>query len=115
MARWTSLLHLLQVAMMGVAVIGAAVLVYTGYRFVLEPVGLLKQAIGRLQGGDLGARVDDHGSPPTSSAPWLPASTAWPVSSSRCTAAGRPGPREDRASSTKNGNGWKASTRSPRC
>ena len=35
-------MHLMQVAMMGVAVIGAAVLVYTGYRFVLEPVGLLE-------------------------------------------------------------------------
>ena len=33
-------------------------LVYTGYRFVLEPVGWLKQAIDRIQGGDLGARVD---------------------------------------------------------
>ena len=62
LSRWTSLMHLLQVAMMGVAVIGAGVLVYTGYRFVLEPVGLLKQAIGRLQGGELGARVDEHGS-----------------------------------------------------
>ncbi|MEO8807856.1 MAG: type IV pili methyl-accepting chemotaxis transducer N-terminal domain-containing protein [Burkholderiaceae bacterium] len=62
LSRWTSLMHLVQVAMMGVAVIGAAVLVYTGYRFVLEPVGLLKQAIGRIQGGDLGARVDEHGS-----------------------------------------------------
>jgi two-component system, NarL family, nitrate/nitrite sensor histidine kinase NarX len=62
LSRWTSLMHLMQVAMMGVAVIGAAVLVYTGYRFVLEPVGLLTQAIGRLQAGDLGARVDEHGS-----------------------------------------------------
>ena len=62
LSRWTSLMHLVQVAMMGVAVIGAAVLVYTGYRFVLEPVGLLTQAIGSLQAGDLGARVDDSGS-----------------------------------------------------
>jgi two-component system, NarL family, nitrate/nitrite sensor histidine kinase NarX len=62
LSRWMSLMHLVQVAMMVVAVIGAAVLVYTGYRFVLEPVGLLKEAIGRIQGGDLGARVDDHGS-----------------------------------------------------
>ena len=57
LSRWTALMHLLQVAMMGVALIGAAVLVHTGYRFVLEPLGLLKRAIHRLQGGDLGARV----------------------------------------------------------
>jgi two-component system nitrate/nitrite sensor histidine kinase NarX len=57
LSRWTALMHLLQVAMMGVALVGAAVLVHAGYRFVLEPLGLLERAIHRLQGGDLGARV----------------------------------------------------------
>lgn len=57
LSRWTAVMHLLQVAMMGIALIGAAVLVHTGYRFVLEPLSLLKRAIHRLQGGDLGARV----------------------------------------------------------
>ncbi len=58
LAHWTALMYLLQVAMMAVAVIGGAVLLYTGHLFVLEPVGLLKQAIDRIQGGDLGARVE---------------------------------------------------------
>jgi two-component system nitrate/nitrite sensor histidine kinase NarX len=58
MARWTALMYLLQVATMGLAVLGTAVLLYVGYLFVLEPVGLLKQAIHRVQGGDLGARVE---------------------------------------------------------
>ena len=58
MSRWTALLHLLQMAMMAFAVIGAAVLLYMGYLFVLEPVGRLKQATERLQRGDFGARVD---------------------------------------------------------
>jgi two-component system, NarL family, nitrate/nitrite sensor histidine kinase NarX len=58
LSRWTSLMHLLQVALMGLAVVGAAALLYWGYLFVLEPVGLLKQAIHRIQGGELGARVD---------------------------------------------------------
>ena len=57
LSRWTALMHLLQVAMVGIALIGAAALIHTGYRFVLEPLGLLKQAIHRLQEGDLGARV----------------------------------------------------------
>ncbi len=57
LARWTALMHLLQIALMALAVLGAAVLLYTGHLFVLEPVGLLKQAIHRIQGGDLGARV----------------------------------------------------------
>jgi two-component system nitrate/nitrite sensor histidine kinase NarX len=58
LAHWTALMYLLQVAMMAVAVIGGAVLLYTGHLLVLEPVGLLKQAIDRIQGGDLGARVE---------------------------------------------------------
>jgi len=58
MSRWTALLHLLQTAMMGFAVLGSAVLLYTGYLFVLEPVSRLKQATERLQRGDFSARVD---------------------------------------------------------
>jgi two-component system nitrate/nitrite sensor histidine kinase NarX len=58
LSRWTSLMNLLQMALMGLAVIGGAVLVYTGYLFVLEPVALLKEAIRRIQQGDLSARVD---------------------------------------------------------
>ena len=57
MSRWTALLHLLQVAMMTLAVLGTAVLVYTGYRFVLEPVGQLKEATEKIQRGEFGARV----------------------------------------------------------
>jgi len=58
LSRWTSAMHLLQVALMALAVVGATVLLYAGYLFVLEPVSLLKQAIRRIQGGDLDARVD---------------------------------------------------------
>lgn len=58
MSRWTALLHLAQLAMMALAVIGASVFVYTGYLFVLEPVGVLKHAIRRMQDGDFTARVD---------------------------------------------------------
>ena len=57
LSRWTALLHLLQMAMMALAVLSGAVLLYTGYLFVLEPVAQLKQAIKRIQEGDLGARV----------------------------------------------------------
>ena len=58
LARLTSVMHLLQIALMALAVIGAGLLLYLGYRLVLEPVSLLKQAIQRIQGGDLSARVD---------------------------------------------------------
>jgi len=58
MARWTSLLYLLQISVLAMAVVGAAILIYTGYVFVLEPVGQLKQAIEEIQSGNFDARVD---------------------------------------------------------
>ena len=57
MSRWTALQHLLQTAVLALAVIGGITLLLTGYRFVLEPVLQLKRAIERLQGGDFSARV----------------------------------------------------------
>jgi two-component system, NarL family, nitrate/nitrite sensor histidine kinase NarX len=57
MSRWTALLQLLQVAMMTLALLGTAVLLYTGYLFVLEPVGQLKEATECIQRGDFGVRV----------------------------------------------------------
>ena len=58
MSRWTAMMHLLQMAMLALVVLAAAVLIYTGYLFVLEPVARLKDAIERIQKGDLGARVE---------------------------------------------------------
>ncbi len=58
MARWTAILHLLQMGVLVLAVLGAAVLMVTGYLFVLEPVQQLKQAIQKIQGGDFSARVE---------------------------------------------------------
>ena len=60
LSRLTSVMHLLQIALMALFVLSAGVLLYLGYRFVLEPVSLLKQAIKRIQGGDLDARVECH-------------------------------------------------------
>ena len=57
LSRWTALLYLLQVALMMLAALGMAGLLYTGYRLVLEPVGKLKDAFQRIQGGDFDARV----------------------------------------------------------
>lgn len=57
-AQWTALLHLLQMSMLASVVVGATVLLYTGYLFVLEPVGQLKQAIEKIQQGNFDARVE---------------------------------------------------------
>ncbi len=58
LAHQTSLLHLLQLSALALAVVVTLILVYTGYDFVLEPVGQLKHAIERIQQGNFDARVD---------------------------------------------------------
>lgn len=58
MARWTTVLYLLQILVLAITLLVAAILIYTGYVFVLEPVGLLKQAIEKIQQGDFDARVE---------------------------------------------------------
>jgi two-component system, NarL family, nitrate/nitrite sensor histidine kinase NarX len=56
-AHWTVLLHLLQLSMLALVIVVAVILLYTGYLFVLEPVGELKKAIEKIQAGDFQARV----------------------------------------------------------
>ncbi|MEY4098946.1 MAG: hypothetical protein RL300_117 [Pseudomonadota bacterium] len=57
-AQWTAMLHLLQISMLATVIVAATVLLYSGYLFVLEPVGQLKQAIENIQEGDFEARVE---------------------------------------------------------
>jgi len=54
---WTALLHMFQLAMMGLAIASALALLYTGYLLVLQPVAQLRRGIAALQAGDLGTRV----------------------------------------------------------
>ncbi len=61
LSRWTAMMHLLQTAMLLLGLLGAAALVYTGYRFVLGPVGQLTRATALIQNGDFAARVDVKG------------------------------------------------------
>jgi len=61
MSGWTATLHLLQLCLLMLALLGAGVLLVAGYLFVLEPVNQLKHAIQRIQGGDFGFRVDRLG------------------------------------------------------
>jgi len=58
MSHWTQKLHLLELAAIALAVLGAAVLLFIGYVLVLEPVRLLKDATGKIKHGDFSARVE---------------------------------------------------------
>lgn len=57
LAWYTTVLHLLQMGLLVVGTVGAAVLVVLGHHFVLEPVTQLRRAVAQLQAGDLGMRV----------------------------------------------------------
>lgn len=57
LARWTSLLNGVQLAMLGLAVAGAVSLVYAGYLLVVAPLARLRDGLAAAEGGDLGARV----------------------------------------------------------
>lgn len=57
MSYWTNTLHILQMSILAMAVLGTTVLIYSGNFFVMGPIGQLKQAIEKIQSGDFGARV----------------------------------------------------------
>ncbi|WP_157263447.1 type IV pili methyl-accepting chemotaxis transducer N-terminal domain-containing protein [Azohydromonas aeria] len=58
LARYTSILHLYQLAMLGLAIAAAVVLLYTGHLFVLEPLARLQRGLERVEQADFGARVE---------------------------------------------------------
>jgi two-component system nitrate/nitrite sensor histidine kinase NarX len=58
LARYTNILHLLQVGLLVLGTIAAALLVVIGYHVVLEPVMGLQRAVLQLRSGDLAARVE---------------------------------------------------------
>jgi len=57
LSYWTTVLRSFQLTMVGLAVVGAMLLLYTSHVLVLEPLRKLGVAIASLRAGDLGARV----------------------------------------------------------
>lgn len=60
-AYWTAVLHLFQLALVGLAIASAVVMFYAGYLFVLNPLARLQRGLAALQSGDLGTRVAADG------------------------------------------------------
>jgi two-component system, NarL family, nitrate/nitrite sensor histidine kinase NarX len=58
LARWTAVLHVFQLVMMGLAIGAAVALLYAAYLFVFHPLARLQAALARVEGGDLAARVE---------------------------------------------------------
>ncbi len=58
LAGYTALLNLFQFAMMVLAVAGAVVMLYTGYLYVINPLGHLQRGLAQVEGGQFGTRID---------------------------------------------------------
>ncbi|TNF59909.1 MAG: HAMP domain-containing protein [Burkholderiales bacterium] len=57
LASLTAVLNLFQFLMMALAIGGAVVMVYTGYRYVINPLASLREGLRQLESGDFGTRV----------------------------------------------------------
>ncbi|MEO8390585.1 MAG: type IV pili methyl-accepting chemotaxis transducer N-terminal domain-containing protein [Polaromonas sp.] len=58
MSRLTAILNLFQLLMMALAIGGAVVMLYTGYMYVINPLGQLREGLRKLESGDFRTRVD---------------------------------------------------------
>lgn len=58
LSRLTAILNLFQFVMLALAVGGAVVMLYTGYQYVINPLGRLRQGLRTVESGDFAARIE---------------------------------------------------------
>ena len=58
LSSYTAVLNLFQMVMMALAVFGSVVMLYTGYMYVINPLGQLQRGLARVETGDFGTRVE---------------------------------------------------------
>jgi two-component system nitrate/nitrite sensor histidine kinase NarX len=58
LSRLTAILNLFQFLMMALAIGGAVVMLYTGYQYVINPLGRLRQGLRKIESGDFAARIE---------------------------------------------------------
>jgi two-component system, NarL family, nitrate/nitrite sensor histidine kinase NarX len=58
LAKLTALLNLFQFVMMVLAIFAAVVMLYTGYMYVINPLGQLQKGLRRVEEGDFQARIE---------------------------------------------------------
>lgn len=54
----TAILNLFQFVMMALAIIGAVVMLFTGYMYVINPLGQLRQGLKQVEAGDFSTRIE---------------------------------------------------------
>jgi len=58
LSRLTAILNLFQFAMMVLAIGGAVIMLYTGYLYVISPLGRLREGLGRVEAGEFTTRIE---------------------------------------------------------
>ncbi|HEY9096695.1 MAG TPA: type IV pili methyl-accepting chemotaxis transducer N-terminal domain-containing protein [Hydrogenophaga sp.] len=58
LSGYTAILNLFQFVMMALAILGAVVMLYTGYMYVINPLGQLKRGLERIEAADFATRVE---------------------------------------------------------
>jgi two-component system nitrate/nitrite sensor histidine kinase NarX len=58
LSRLTAILNLFQFAMMALAIGGAVLMLYTGYLYVISPLGRLREGLGRVEAGEFTTRIE---------------------------------------------------------
>ena len=58
LSGFTAILNLFQMVMMALAILGAVIMLYTGYMYVINPLGQLRRGLARMEAGEFGTRVD---------------------------------------------------------
>ena len=57
LSRWTAILTLFQLGLMGLTIAGGVAMLYTAYLFIFNPLTRLQDGLARVEQGDLSARV----------------------------------------------------------
>jgi two-component system nitrate/nitrite sensor histidine kinase NarX len=57
LSQLTAMLNLAQFVMMALAILGAVVMLYTGYMYVINPLQTLRRGLRKVEAGDFGARI----------------------------------------------------------
>jgi two-component system nitrate/nitrite sensor histidine kinase NarX len=58
LSRLTAILNLFQFVMMALAIVGAVVMLFTGYMYVINPLGNLRQGLRQVEAGDFSTRIE---------------------------------------------------------
>jgi two-component system nitrate/nitrite sensor histidine kinase NarX len=58
LSRLTAILNLFQFVMMALAIIGAVVMLFTGYMYVINPLAHLRQGLQQVEAGDFSTRIE---------------------------------------------------------